>query len=336
MVTIKDVARHAKVHPSTVSRVIKNHKSISNETKHRVLEAMNFLGYVPNYAAQTLATGQSFNIGVVLPPLLTEEKYSEPFFLHILSVIVIEAKKLGYTISVASALTLSDLQEQVELMYSQKRVDGFMLLFNSYSNPIKEFLDKNSIPTVIIGTPNHDKTGIFIDNDNFQMGYDAANFLIKNGHTELLFVTDTVDSMVFSYRYQGFKRLCEQRKLTSHHPVIYGTNYFFEEELISIIKKCNISSMVIIGDKLSLRVIQLLVSKGFSVPDDISVITFNNSDYSTLVSPYLTTFDINIEELGKQGLIALIHQIKKRNFLTIKETFIPFLLVERDSIKSRV
>lgn len=332
MVTIKDVAKQAGVHPSTVSRVIKNHKSISTETKDRVNRAMRVLGYVPNYAAQTLATGQSFAIALVLPPIISEDRFSEPFFLHMISTLTLAAKKKGYTISIATSLNLMDLQEQVELMYSQKRVDGFILLFNEKNNPIKDFLDKKGVPTVVIGLSDQDKIGIFVDNDNYQMGYNAVDYLIGMGHKRILFVTDNNSSMVFQNRYNGYFKSC-QNQLTEVFPAfLYRQNHSCDNLFLKTLHSKSITSLVVIGDRLSVRLIQLLSVNGYHIPQDISMITFNNSDYATLTKPHLTTFDINIAQLGQEAFDYLLKQIINPEKNTLKEYFVPFKLIERESV----
>ena len=119
MVTIKDVAAKAGVNPSTVSRVLKDNKSISQKTKDKVRQAMAELGYVPNVAAQMLASGLTYNIGLIFPPLLTPDRLSEPFFMQILSTITSEAKLHDFTVSIATGMTVDELEEQVKLMYRQ-------------------------------------------------------------------------------------------------------------------------------------------------------------------------------------------------------------------------
>ncbi|MDY5974355.1 LacI family DNA-binding transcriptional regulator, partial [Streptococcus hyovaginalis] len=151
MVTIKDVAEKAGVNPSTVSRVLKDNRSISQKTKEKVRKAMSELGYVPNVAAQMLASGLTHNIGLVFPPLATPDRLSEPFFMRILSTITHEAKVNHFTISIATGTSLEELLEQVTLMHQQKRVDGFIILYSDQEDPIKTYLLQNNIPFVIVG-----------------------------------------------------------------------------------------------------------------------------------------------------------------------------------------
>ena len=108
MVTIKDVAAKAGVNPSTVSRVLKDSKSISQKTKDTVRKAMAELGYVPNVAAQMLASGLTYNVGFIFPPLITPDRLNEPFFMQILSTITSEAKLNDFTVSIATGMTVDN------------------------------------------------------------------------------------------------------------------------------------------------------------------------------------------------------------------------------------
>ena len=130
MATIKDVAKKAGVSPSTVSRTLKDNPAISEETKVKVRAAMEELGYVPNSAAQMLATGLTHSLGVVLPPLTDRENISQPFYMEILTAINEEASCHSQVVSFATGATLEELVKQVELMHRQKRADGFIILYS--------------------------------------------------------------------------------------------------------------------------------------------------------------------------------------------------------------
>ena len=120
MATIKDVAQKAGVSPSTVSRTLKDNPAISEETKNKVRAAMDELGYVPNLAAQMLATGLTHSLGVILSPLANRENISQPFYMEILTAINEEASRNSQVVSIATGASLDELVKQVELMHRQK------------------------------------------------------------------------------------------------------------------------------------------------------------------------------------------------------------------------
>ena len=186
MATIKDVARRDGVIPSTVSRTLKDNPSISKETKAKVRAAMDELGYVPNSAAQMLATGLTHSLGFVLPPLTDRENISQPFYMEIITAINEEASSNSQVVSIATDALLEELVKQVELMYRQKRADGFIILYSRTNDPVKDYLLKEKVPFVVVGAAvdNNDKV-TYIDNDNKELGQEAVNFLrAKNNYSK--------------------------------------------------------------------------------------------------------------------------------------------------------
>ena len=335
MVTIKDVAAKAGVNPSTVSRVLKDNKSISQKTKDKVRKAMAELDYVPNVAAQMLASGLTYNVGLIFPPLMTPDRLNEPFFMQILSTITSEAKLNDFTVSIATRMTVDELEEQVKLMYSQKRVDGFIILYSDPEDPDRKYLMDNDVPFVIVGAPEGFENDItYIDNDNQLMGKKAVEYLYQKGHREILFVTDDLKSEVSSERYFGYLRGMEKLELDSNPALLFNRrDPMVLEELIQKIEESKATALIAIADTISVRITQFLSYHQLSVPDDISIITFNNSAYSTLVHPYLTTFDINVSNLGRTSFRRLVELIKSPKTAITEKIIVPFMLRERESLR---
>lgn len=320
-ITIKDVARRAGVNPSTVSRAMHNHPAITDKTKEKVRKAMADLGYAQNSAAQMLASGKSGAIGVVFPPI--ENKSEQPFFMKILTAINEEARQSKITVSIASGHTHEALLSQVKIMYQEKRVDGFIVLYAGEADAIRHYLLTDDIPFVVVGTPlerANDMTAV--DNDNQLMGSEAAAYLASLGHQNLAFVTNTDSGEVFHERYLGF-----QLKVQS-----LGLNGRLVKESDKI-EVGNTSALVVLDDILAIKVIQSLAEQGIRVPEDMSVISFNNSVFASLIHPYLTTFDINVAQLGYRSVQKLLHILSHPNAFKEKVT-VPFELKVRESTQS--
>ncbi|MFZ2348470.1 LacI family DNA-binding transcriptional regulator [Lactococcus chungangensis] len=320
-VTIKDVARRAGVNPSTVSRAIHNHSAISEKTKERVRKAMADLDYSRNSAAQMLASGKSGAIGVIFPPI--ENKSEQPFFMKILTAINEEAHQNKITVSIASGHTIEELLSQVRVMYQEKRVDGFIVLYAGEADDVRDYLLAGEIPFVIVGTPIERANEMTaVDNDNKLMGAEAAQYLAGLGHKKLAFVTNTDKGEVFHERYRGFEEKIKSLGLN-------GQLLYTSESLALD----NVTALVVLDDILAIKVIQGLTERGITVPDDISVISFNNSVFASLIHPYLTTFDINIMQLGHRSVQKLLHLIADPDDFREKVT-VPFELKVRESTKA--
>ncbi|EHJ51831.1 LacI family DNA-binding transcriptional regulator [Streptococcus macacae] len=335
MVTIKDVAKEAGVNPSTVSRVLKNNASISEKTKIKVKKAMADLGYVPNLAAQMLASGLTYCVGVVLPPLMSPDRLNDPFFMEILTAINDEATQNQFTVSIATSDTMADLKDQVQLMHRQKRVDGFIVLYSERKDPVRRYLMENEIPFVIIGAPaGLENETTYIDNDNQLMAKTAVDYLYSKGHENILFVTNDQSSDIYTERYKGYQKGMQALRLSSYQSALFDSKKATTlAAFIERIQNENITALVIIGDVISIRVIQFLSFYDIAVPEDISLISFNNSSYATLLHPYLTTFDINVSRLGRTSLHCLLEKIEDSSENNQK-VLVPFTLKERESVRN--
>ena len=227
MATIKDVAKKAGVSPSTVSRTLKDNPAISEETKVKVRAAMEELGYVPNSAAQMLATGLTHSLGVVLPPLTDRENISQPFYMEILTAINEEASCHSQVVSIATGATLEELVKQVELMHRQKRADGFIILYSEKKDPVKDYLLKAKVPFVVVGAAVDNENKVtYIDNDNKELGRDAVNYLTgKKGTERLVLVTDDHFWTRGQERYQGYMEAADEHENLDVLPdLLFSTN----------------------------------------------------------------------------------------------------------------
>lgn len=139
MVTIKDVAKEANVAPSTVSRVISGHKSISEKTSKKVKAVMKQLGYQPNIAARTLVTQKSKTIGLILKSA-SKEMTQNPFFTDVLMGISIACKQREYSTIMTTSVEQADLLVEVENLIKSKSIDGFIMLYSKENDPVTQLL----------------------------------------------------------------------------------------------------------------------------------------------------------------------------------------------------
>lgn len=206
-ITVKDVAKKAGVATSTVSRVINDHPSISETTKKKVRKVMDDLFYVPNMTARNLGKRISNAVGVILPPLDSKERLGNPFYLEIMEAINDEARLYDMTTAIATAKSFELLLENVKRMHLQKQVDGFILVYSDSADPVIEYLYENQIPFTLIGQPyQHENNIVCVDNDNQLLGKQATEFLIQNGHKNILFVTNTTHESLYFERYFGYQK----------------------------------------------------------------------------------------------------------------------------------
>lgn len=331
--TVKDVAKKAKVSPSTVSRVINDHPSISDETKQRVRKIMDEMGYFPNVTARNLGKQRANSLGVILPPLDSRERLGNPLYLELLNAINETAAEFQVTTAVASANNSETLLENVIRMHRQKQVDGFILAYSEKDDPLAEYLFQNQVPFTLIGRPaKREAEIVYVDNDNQLLGKQATEHLIEKGHKNILFVSNVTQEVIFFERYFGYQEAMMLQGLPTNQPLtmLHPEDY---TKFPEVIKETGATALVVIDDIFALRMIQLATLHGYNVPDDLSVISFNNSIFATLVHPYLTTIDIDISDLGRLGTEKLMEQINQKQSTGV-QLVVPHHLIQRETVRT--
>ncbi|HEX7064198.1 MAG TPA: LacI family DNA-binding transcriptional regulator [Bacillales bacterium] len=336
-VTIRDVAKLAQVAPSTVSRVIADHPRISQATKRRVRDAMKELGYHPNYNARSLVNRSTQTIGVVMPSS-GDKALQNPFFPEVIRGISTKAHEEKYGLYLTTGNSEQEIFDGVSGMIQGGRVDGIVLLYSRIDDEIMAFLQENSLPFTVIGKPFRDMERItHIDNDNFKAAKEATEFLIGLKHKRIGFVGGSLDLVVTVDRLSGYEKAIRKAGLP------YRDDYIVHEEFLKeggseAIKELMLldsppSGLVVTDDLMALGILNTLSEMGIRVPEDISIVSFNDLMLAEISTPSLTSVCINIFKLGYEAVDALIDKIDNPNTLP-KRITIPHYLVERNSCQT--
>ncbi|MHC5268474.1 LacI family DNA-binding transcriptional regulator [Enterococcus sp. LJL98] len=333
--TVKDVAKKAGVATSTVSRVINDHPSISEETKKRVRKVMDELGYTPNLAARNLGKRSASAIGVILPPLNSKERLGNPFYLETIETINEEARKSQMSVAIASARDFATLLANVERMHRQKQVDGFILTYSDKYDPIITYLMANQIPFTLIGQPyRQEEQIVYVDNDNQLLGKQATEYLIEQGHQKILFITNTTHENLYYERFFGYQKAMMMTGLTVFPAVSFEKTEDYPN-FAQVLEETQATALVVIDDLFAVRIMQLADLLGYKVPDDLSVISFNNSIFTTLTHPYLTSMDIDVASLGEIATQQLMAQLQKSEVQSSLRVVVPHELIQRETVLNR-
>ena len=335
-VTIKDVAKEAKVAASTVSRVIKDSPNISEETKKRVREVMERLGYYPNFQAQSLAGKNTRAIGVILPNAAFHS-FQNPFFSEVLLGISTSANKHKYGIYLSTSATEESIYEEVVKMVQGKRVDGILLLYSRKNDKLLSYLNKVKIPFTVVGRPYEKEQQItYVDNDNIQTSIDVTNYLIKAGHRNIAFIGGNQQFVVTADRLKGYKSALQEEGISFDENFVISEQKVKEEGRNVIEKLISYeappTAIITQDDLIAFQIISHLESLNLNVPSDISIISFNNYFVSEHSRPSLTSVDIGIKQLGLEATDSLIELIETTSALP-KRITIPTRLIERESVK---
>jgi DNA-binding LacI/PurR family transcriptional regulator len=335
-VTIKDVARVANVAPSTVSRVIANSPRISEKTKERVREVMDQLGYHPNFIARSLASQSTRAIGLVMPSS-TDVVFQNPFFPTVLTGLSEGAHSKQYALHMTTGKTEDEIFDGVVAMVQGGRVDGVVLLYSKVEDRVIAYLRERDFPFVVIGKPFKDDENIsYVDNDNFKAGKEVTEHLIQLGHDRIGFIGGNLDLVVTVERLLGYEKALRNSGLTLIDDYIVNDEFLREsgqdavKELLSLENPP--TAMVVADDLMALGVLNKLDEMGIAVPEDISIVSFNNVLIAEMARPPLTSVDINIFDLGYQAAKSLIQKIENPDE-PLKRIIVPFKIVKRFSCR---
>ncbi|MRX73492.1 LacI family DNA-binding transcriptional regulator [Bacillus lacus] len=336
MATIKDVAKLAKVAPSTVSRVIANNPRISDKTKERVRKAMDELGYHPNFIARSLANQSTQAIGVVIHSS-TDKAFQNPFFPEVIRGISKGAHQKHYALHMSTGETEEEIYEGVVQMVEGKRVDGIIVLYSKVDDKLTSYLKDKNFPFVIVGKPFKDMERItHVDNDNYRAAKEVTEHLISLGHKEIAFVGGNLNFVVTIDRLLGYEKAIRNAGLEYRDDYIVHEEFLEEggqeavKELFSL--KLPPTALVVADDLMALGVLNKLSAMKIQVPSDVSIVSFNNFLLSEIAFPPLTTVDINIYMLGCEAARHIIQQIEEPSE-PVKRVIVPYELVIRQSAK---
>ncbi|OZM56333.1 LacI family transcriptional regulator [Lottiidibacillus patelloidae] len=335
-VTIKDVSKLANVAPSTVSRVIADSPRISEDTKRRVRDAMKELGYHPNLNARSLANKSSQAFGVIIPRS-TDKAFQNPFFPEVVRGISKVAHEKEFALYISTGATERDIYEEVVRMVQGRRVDGIILLYSSIDNKIMSYLHKQKFPFTIIGKPAKNMDNItHVDNDNIMASKDVTNHLIQLGHERIAFVGGNINLVVTIDRLLGYKEALQNAGLTYRDEYIVHEEFLQEGGQEAISKLLSLkeppTAIIAADDIMAFGMLKTLDEIGISVPDDLSIVSFNNIMLSEVSRPPLSTVDINIYQLGYQAAKCLIEKIENPEE-PAKRIILPYKIIKRESCK---
>lgn len=333
-VTIKDVAALAGVSPSTVSRTCKNNPSISEETKERVRKAMAELGYEPNFQASNLASQNSRTIGIILTAS-AKEVYENSFYLEAIQGISHYCNGRQYMTTIVTGQDEAEILDAVRSMSRSGKVDGFIILYSKKDDPVIDYLFNEGLLYILIGkATQYTNQTIYIDNDNLLAGREAAEYLYQLGHRRIAYLGSDSSLMFSADRKAGYQLALASHQLPVRPEYCVEVKNVSEnnEEAIRglLMQKDRPTAILVSDDILAVSLERVCLENHLAIPEDLSIISFNNSLFARLTSPQLTSIDIGAGQLGSEAASQIINHIENPNLLATK-IIVPHHLIERDS-----
>jgi LacI family transcriptional regulator len=329
-ITMKDIADHLGVSSVTVSKALNDKEGVSEELREKIKKVAEEMGYRYNTMAKAMKEGLSYNIGVIIPERFTAISQSS-FYLEFYQQISRALEKYGYY-GILNILTSED-EEQINLpkIYYEKKVDGLIILGQINKNYIG-VIQKMELPKVFLDFYDEHADIDSIITDNFYGAYEITNYLVKMGHKDIAFVGNLHSTSSIQDRFLGYyKSLLEHRIILDNNFIINDRDE--KGKYIDIGLPENLPSAFVCNcDQVAHLLIEKLKSHGHKVPEDCSVVGFDNDIYATITNPGLTTIAVDIEEMAKTSAQFIIEKIKNKN-KKFGRVSIKGNIVYRDSVK---
>ena len=335
--TIKDVAKAAKVSIATVSLVIHNHERIPQKTKDRVLAAIEALNYHPSHSARGLVQRKSGNIGFIL----TEDHFlrTEPFYTHIFMGAEFEAHENELYILLTTINSNFNAQNKLPRFILERNVDGLIIAGKVSFEFVNEICQYN-FPVVFVDYLPNTKRQFAVLPDNILGGELATNHLIESGHKNIAFIGGDIEHPSIRDRLNGFKNSMKKAGLKINNKIIdtiedypgRPNGYSAAERLFKNGSK--FSAIFACNDAMAVGAMQYMKDNGIKIPEDCSIIGFDDVVADNAIEPELSTIRIPKMEMGIEA-IKLMVQLLKNNSKESKKVLIPVELIKRQSVRRK-
>lgn len=343
MVTMRDIAERANVSVATVSYVLNESGNISGDTKRKVLEVVKELNYRPNQIAKSLKMKRTNTIGVIVEDMTV---FNAP---PIIDGINEGADMLGFSILLTNMRLKQWISSKSEHLDERniitkkiidelvsKKVDGIIYI-GFHPRDVTDCIPTVDVPilfTYCYTTNPHQRS---INYDDEKAAYDATNFFVSQGHQKIALISGHIDSMSAHSRYSGYYNAIKEHNLIFKPGYIktgdwqYDSGYSLTKELLDT--RDLPTAILAMNDQMAIGAIRACKDLGYKVPKDISIIGFDNREFSAYYSPKLTTMSLPLREMGLLAIDKLNNHISGPNInVENNKIILQCTLIERDSV----
>jgi LacI family transcriptional regulator len=325
--TIREVSSLAGVSISTVSRVLNDTAPVAHETRGRVLAAVEKLEYRPNAFARSLVTNRSGCLGVIVGEI------NSPFFGELLRGIEDKAESLGMHLMVSSGHAEEASETTALHFLQQRRPDALIVYVEALRDETLQRLTYKDVPVVVLGRYIKDVPCVYLGNE--EGGFMATEYLIQQGHRRIAHLSGPMHLPDSTVRLKGYKKALESHALP-YDPSLVADGNFSEEsgeektkELLSHSK--NFTALFAANDQMAVGVLRALREAGLRVPEDVSVIGYDDIPIARFLSPLLTTIRQPLTDMGGAAAEIALARLNGQETEVVRR-FEPQLIV-RESVR---
>lgn len=310
--TLRDVARESGLSITQTSRALNGHSDVAAATRERALAAARQLGYVPNLEARRLKSPgtRSQSIGLVL--VTGTQRFSDPFFGELLATMVDEAAANGYELQLSAPLADEDPVASYERAIRAKRVDGFVVLRTARADPRVRYLNDHGFPFVMFGRID-DEGRYPAVGESIDCLMPAIDHLVELGHHRIGCLIEPLEYAISARRHESFRRALDTRGLSYEERLVLSGGFRedsgFEAAGRLLDQAAPPTALVAFNDLLAFGAIRAAAVRNIVVPDQLSIVGFDDISASRFTSPPLTTLRHEDRIIGRQLIVQLLKAI---------------------------
>ena len=313
MVTIKDIARVAKVSTTAVSMALNNRPGISEKTRKRILDIAKKLDYRPNYVARSLISKRSHSIGLII------NNITDPFYPELALGVEKKAEEFGYTLLVVNIGGSLEKEKDSIDMLRARRVDGLIIATITFDDPNIKPLIEDGFPFVLVNRRSLDpvlKNKLdYVVLDNYLCGYEAVRHLYRLGHDRIGIITGLLKASTAYLRKKGAMQALKDLGMDDNPKLIVECDYIPEKaydaakRLMSMTNRP--TAIFAQDDYMAIAVREAVLDKNLSIPEDLALIGVDDIEMASIRGVDLTTVSQNIYQMGQMGTEILIRRIDR-------------------------
>lgn len=327
--TIENIAQLAKVSKATVSRVLNNSPKVTEETREKVMKVIKESGYYPSATARRLTTNKAETIGLIIPSP-QDKTFGNPFYTEILRGFTHQAKIEGYDL----LLFINEHKFDYSQLFYDRRVDGLLLVGIKRNDKGIAQLSKNRFPYVLIGKVDYEEAN-YVDADNRGGAYQAVSYLADLGHKRIGYLGGPFELFIFNQeRFEGYLKALKKynleysKELTMESINTQESGY---EAMRKLLESSSIPTAVFAADDLdAIGAMRAIKEKGLRIPEDISLVGFDDIQLASYTEPSLTTVRQLIFKMGTTAISLLVQLIEGKEKEPLKVE-LPTQLIIRKS-----
>jgi LacI family transcriptional regulator len=334
---IRELAAILNLSVTTVSRVLNGKADvyrISPVTSKRVMDAARELNYFPNKIARGLKLERTDTLGLIIPDV------ANPFFASIAKTIELEARKNGYSLILCDSL--DDIDTEVELLQllAGRKVDGIIIAPVGLGKSHIVDTQQAGIPLVVMDRYFPGSNIPYITTDNYKGAFKAVEHIILNGHKRIACIQGIRGISANTERVKGYEDAHLRYNIQVDHGLIVGDDFGEENGYIQtrilLNRKNRPTAIFALSNLISLGIIRALSETGLSIPDDISLVSFDEQPYSAFLASPMTTIEQRREEIGRMSVSVLLEIIKNNGTQYDVNIMLEPRLIVRNSVKKLI